>query len=164
MTRDEILAADVEAATSPMAMVREFHEAFGLPVNDGTRTLNTLRAKLIREEAREAADAIEAGAPEHWAQELADLVYVAYGAALTLGIDLDRAVQLVHASNMSKLGPDGRPIMREDGKVLKGPNYRAPDMGEAILDDWDQEGQDYARRVKNEAECQWEMERRVNGQ
>lgn len=111
-----------------MAAVREFHKAFNLPINDTTRTLNKLRADLIREEAREAADAIEGEGREAWAKELADLVIVAYGAALTFGIDLDRAVHLVHASNMSKLGTDGKPVMREDGKVLKGPNYLPPDM------------------------------------
>src|SRR5688500_96789 len=111
-----------------MALVREFHEAFGLPIADTTRTLNTLRADLIREEAREAAEAIEEDGPEEWAKELADLVIVAYGAALTFGIDLDRVIPLVHASNMSKLGTDGKPVMRDDGKVLKGPNYTEPDL------------------------------------
>lgn len=128
----------------PMALVREFHEAFGLPINDATRTLNKLRADLIREEGREAATALEAGPPEAWAKELADLVIVTYGAALTLGIDLDEAVRLVHASNMSKLGYDGKPVMRPDGKVLKGPNYEPPDMTSALL-------QDAAQAARSEA-------------
>lgn len=127
-----------------MTLVREFHEAFGLPINDTSKTLNKLRADLIREEGREAATALEVGPPEAWAKELADLVIVACGAALTLGIDLDRAVQLVHASNMSKLGPDGRPVMRPDGKVLKGPNYVPPDMSSALL-------QDAAQAARSEA-------------
>lgn len=112
--------------------MREFHEAFGLPINDTTRTLDKLRADLIREEAREAADAIELGDQEARAKELADLVIVAYGAAVTFGIDLDEAIRLVHISNMSKLGTDGKPVMREDGKVLKGPNYLPPDMTTAL--------------------------------
>lgn len=118
--------------STPAEMVREFHVAFGLPIGDTTRTFNELRAKLIREEAGEAADAIEFEGLPAMAKELADLVIVAYGAALTMGIDLDRAVALVHASNMSKLGDDGRPVMRGDGKVLKGPNYRPPNMGSAV--------------------------------
>lgn len=112
-------------------MVHEFHVAFNLPINDTTRTHNKLRADLIREEAGEAGEALESGDLEHIAKELADLVIVAHGAALTLGINLDRAVALVHESNMSKL-VDGRPDMRDDGKVLKGPNYRPPDMSAAV--------------------------------
>jgi predicted HAD superfamily Cof-like phosphohydrolase len=69
------------------------------------------------------------------AKELADLVIVTYGAALTHGIDLERAVKLVHRSNMTKL-VDGKPVLRDDGKVLKGPNYREPDMSSAVLS-WD---------------------------
>jgi predicted HAD superfamily Cof-like phosphohydrolase len=102
-----------------------------LPIGDTTRTLNKLRADLIREEGREAGEALESGDLEHTAKELADLVYVAYGAAVTLGIDLDRAVAEVHRSNMSKL-VDGRPVMRADGKVLKGPNYQPPDMSACV--------------------------------
>lgn len=110
-----------------MAAVREFHVAFDLPINDTTRTLNKLRADLIREEAAETAEAVESGGLEHIAKELADLAYVVYGAALTLGINLDEAIVRVHASNMSKL-VDGKPVMRDDGKVLKGPNYLPPNM------------------------------------
>jgi predicted HAD superfamily Cof-like phosphohydrolase len=113
-------------------MVREFHVAFGLPINDATRTLNKLRADLIREEAGETAEAVESGDLEHMAKELADLAYVVHGAALTLGIDLDRAVAEVHRSNMSKL-VDGKPVMRPDGKVLKGSNYQPPDMSGALI-------------------------------
>lgn len=111
--------------------VWEFHDSFGLPIDDRTRTLNKLRADLIREEAKEAADAIESEDLEHMAKELADLVYVAFGAALTMGIDLDKAIVKVHQSNMSKL-VDGKPVMREDGKVLKGPNYLPPDMSRCV--------------------------------
>jgi predicted HAD superfamily Cof-like phosphohydrolase len=114
-------------------MVREFHEAFGLSLGEVTRRYHKLRADLIREEAKEAADALEFEGLPQIAKELADLVVVAYGTALTVGIDLDRAVALVHASNMSKLGDDGKPVMRDDGKVLKGPNYQPPDMVPALI-------------------------------
>lgn len=132
-----VLATPVSESVpaAPMEMVRQFHQAFGLPIGDTSRTYNKLRADLVHEEAKEAADAIEHGEPEDWAKELADLVIVAYGAALTMGIDLDLAVRLVHESNMTKLGPDGRPVMREDGKVLKGPNYVPPDVTPAVLVD-----------------------------
>jgi len=61
-------------------------------------------------------------------KELADLVYVCYQYAENMGWFLDEALDRVHASNMSKLGEDGQPVYREDGKVLKGPNYKPPDL------------------------------------
>ena len=61
-------------------------------------------------------------------KELADLVYVCYQYAENMGWFLDEALDRVHVSNMSKLGEDGQPVYREDGKVLKGPNYKPPDL------------------------------------
>ena len=63
-------------------------------------------------------------------KELADLVYVCYQYAENMGWLLDEAMNRVHESNMSKLGEDGKPIYREDGKVLKGPNYKPPDLSD----------------------------------
>jgi hypothetical protein len=117
----------------PARLVREFHEAFNLPINDTRYTTNLFRAKLVLEEAREAADAITAplaftdGGRADVAKELADAVITLYGTAVTMGIDLDEAVRLVHASNMTKSGVDS------DGKVTKGPNYVEPDMSPAVL-------------------------------
>ena len=65
-------------------------------------------------------------------KELADLVYVCYQYAANLGWDLDEALDRVHASNMSKLDEDGNPIYREDGKVLKGPNYKPPTLTDLV--------------------------------
>lgn len=65
-------------------------------------------------------------------KELADLVYVAYQYAENLGWDLDEALNRVHRSNMSKLGEDGEPVYREDGKVLKGPNYEPPNLSDLV--------------------------------
>ena len=62
------------------------------------------------------------------ADALADLIYVIYGMALEMGIDLAKVLAEVQRSNMSKLGEDGKPIYREDGKVLKGPGYFRPDV------------------------------------
>ena len=61
-------------------------------------------------------------------KELADLVYVCYQYAENMGWFLDEALHRVHQSNLSKLGADGEPIYREDGKVLKGPNYKPPTL------------------------------------
>ena len=63
-------------------------------------------------------------------KELADLVYVCYQYAENMGWFLDEALDRVHQSNMSKLGKDGKPIYRDDGKVLKGPNYKPPDLSD----------------------------------
>ena len=65
-------------------------------------------------------------------KELADLVYVCYQYAENMNWFLDEALDRVHESNMSKLGEDGKPIYREDGKVLKGPNYKKPNLSDLI--------------------------------
>jgi predicted HAD superfamily Cof-like phosphohydrolase len=65
-------------------------------------------------------------------KELADLVYVCYQYAENLGWDLDAALDRVHQSNMSKLDDEGNPIYREDGKVLKGPNYQPPYLNDLV--------------------------------
>jgi predicted HAD superfamily Cof-like phosphohydrolase len=65
-------------------------------------------------------------------KELADLVYVCYQYAENLSWDLDEALNRVHRSNMSKLGEDGEPVYREDGKVLKGPNYEPPNLSDLV--------------------------------
>ena len=117
--------------------VGDFHRAYGLPVRD-VPTVDVggeqvaLRLALIQEEVGELADAAGAGDLIGIADALADIVYVAYGTAHVYGIDLDAVLDEVHASNMTKLGADGRPIRRADGKVLKGPDYRPPDIA-AVL-------------------------------
>jgi predicted HAD superfamily Cof-like phosphohydrolase len=118
--------------------VGDFHRAYGLPIRSvPTAAIGPdqvlLRQALIEEEVRELADAARAGDLIGVADALADIVYVAYGTAHVYGIDLDAVLDEVHASNMTKLGADGRPIRRADGKVLKGPGYRPPDV-RAVLD------------------------------
>ncbi|MFG2139493.1 MazG nucleotide pyrophosphohydrolase domain-containing protein [Streptomyces sp. NPDC048650] len=122
--------------SSPAALVHEFHRACGLAAHatptEVPAELAALRRDLLIEEAREVAE-VSVGAPlDRLAHELADLVYVAYGTALTHGIDLDEVIAEVHRANLSKRGPDGRVARRADGKVLKGGNYRAPDVS-AVL-------------------------------
>jgi predicted HAD superfamily Cof-like phosphohydrolase len=114
-------------------MVREFHRAFGVAVDQPTTGyLRHLRADLLFEECDEARFALLSGDLWAIAKELADVIVVTYGAAITFGIDLDEAVRAVHESNMTKLGADGKPILRADGKVLKGPGYREADVS-AVL-------------------------------
>ena len=111
-------------------------EAFGQTVQlDPTwPDFNTreLRLELIQEELDELAQAVDDRDMIEIADALTDLLYVVYGAGHAFGIDLDECFQEVHSSNMSKLGPNGKPIHREDGKVMKGPGYFEPDL-EGIL-------------------------------
>ena len=60
------------------------------------------------------------------------MVFVCYQFAAAYGLDLDTAMQRVYESNMSKLDDDGNPIYRDDGKVLKGPNYKKPELGDLV--------------------------------
>jgi predicted HAD superfamily Cof-like phosphohydrolase len=89
---------------------------------------------LLREEVEEFCEAIDSGDPVLMAKEGADLLYVTYGSAIRPGIDLHVAFRIVHESNMSKL-VDGKPVVRDDGKVLKGPDDREPDMRPAVWGD-----------------------------
>lgn len=122
--------------SSPAGLVREFHTAFGLDVRPRPTEITpehaAHRQDLLAEEVAEVAEAAGTGPLDHLAHELADVVYVAYGTALVHGIDLDEVIAEIHRANMSKLGPDGRPTLRADGKVLKGEHYRAPDVA-AVL-------------------------------
>lgn len=111
--------------------VEEFHRVFGLPINEKnpSEALLNLREDLIKEEVQElfeartdsGIDLVEA------ADALGDIVYLCYGYAVVLGIDLDKVLNEVHRSNMSKL-ENGKVIYREDGKVLKGSNFSPPDL------------------------------------
>ena len=80
----------------------------------------------------EFVDAVAASDLVAIADELADIVYVAYGTAVTYGIDLDMVLGEVHRSNMSKLGKDGRPLIRDDGKVIKSDQYFPPDVARVL--------------------------------
>ena len=118
-------------------LVGDFMEAFGQEVNcePTLRDQDTqdLRIDLIQEELDELALGIDNNDIVEVADALTDLLYVVYGAGHAFGIDLDECFTEVHESNMSKLGENGRPIYREDGKVLKGPNYFVPNLEEILL-------------------------------
>lgn len=117
---------------SPQDLVTEFHRAFDVAVNVPVAEVAPLRIRLLIEECHEALDALALRDLPAIAQELADLVYVAYGTAMSLGIDLDAALAEVHRANMAKLGPDGKPVLRFDGKVLKPDGWIPPDMTAAL--------------------------------
>ena len=128
--------------TSDYQMVRQFTTAMGQPIdqsfiysNDNQDysqediSLIDLRFNLIDEEFEEVR---KANTPDNLLKEFADLVYVVLGFCATYGWDFDEAFRRVHLSNMSKLGEDGKPLRREDGKILKGPNYHTPDLSDLV--------------------------------
>ena len=121
---------------SNFELVGDFMEAFGQKVElDPTwPDFNTreLRLELIQEELDELSEAVADRDMIQIADALTDLLYVVYGAGHAFGIELDECFHEVHRSNMSKLGENGRPIHREDGKVMKGPGFFEPDL-ESIL-------------------------------
>ena len=116
---------------------KEFRLKYSLR-NSPSRSNRSYQKNLIVEEFKEfleAEDQLYRDNPtvtEEALKELADLVYVCYQYAENMGWFLDEALNRVHESNMSKLGADGKPIYREDGKVLKGPNYKPPDLSDIV--------------------------------
>lgn len=123
---------DAYLGKTPTQMVAQFHKimghSIGLPYIQNSDA-DRLRMKLMSEEFDEVCAAETA---ENLLKELCDVLYVTYGYAITFGWDLDEAFRRVHASNMSKLDDDGNPIVRGDGKIMKGPNYQAPDLGDLV--------------------------------
>lgn len=112
--------------------VQEFHEKFGAPVALEPTLIPKeraiLRIRLIQEELQEYADAVDSGDLVEIADALGDLLVVVFGTAVEHGINMGPVFSHIMESNMSKLGEDGKPILREDGKILKGPGYFAPDI------------------------------------
>ena len=116
--------------------VGDFMEAFGQEVlcipTLPNFNLAALRLDLIEEEVQELRDGFGRSSLLEVADALTDILYVVYGAGHAFGIDLDDCFSEVHRSNMTKLGEDGRPMYREDGKVMKGPNYSEPDLTQFV--------------------------------
>ena len=112
--------------------VKLFMESFGQEVKSKPEfpsdDILKLRTDLIDEEVKELWDACDARDLVEIADALTDILYVTYGMAHALGIPIDECFAEVQASNMSKLGEDGKPIYREDGNVMKGPSYFKPDL------------------------------------
>ena len=113
----------------------EFRRAYNIR-NDLKR--RTLQKNLIVEEFKEFIESdynmamMDIQSRADCLKELADLVYVAAQYAENMDWDLEQALRRVHKSNMSKLDDEGKPIYRQDGKVLKGPNYQPPDLSDLV--------------------------------
>ena len=116
---------------------KEFRTTYQLK-NSTDRQTTSYQKNLIVEEFKEFLEAEEhlyrdnPTVISEALKELADLVYVCYQYAENMNWFLDEALHRVHKSNMSKLDEDGKPIYREDGKVLKGPNYKPPNLEDLI--------------------------------
>ena len=113
----------------------EFRQAYGIQNSLSQR--ETQRSLIVEEfEEFKAADTqmvlMHPQDREACLKELADLVYVCAQYAENMDWDLEQALRRVHKSNMSKLDDDGKPVKREDGKVLKGPNYQPPDLSDLV--------------------------------
>lgn len=125
--------------------LKQFHSTYSLVINekpidfsftdddnDERLPLFKLREELVREEYLEFVDAHDGDDLVDLADAICDLVYVLVGTAVSYGIPFDKCFAEVQRSNMSKLGEDGKPIVREDGKILKGKNYSPPNLEKII--------------------------------
>ena len=119
--------------------VKDFHEVFGIKNNTEPTLLDReawfLRGSLLSEELEEYAEACHKGDLVEIADALADQLYILLGTIHVHGMadKIEKIFDEVQRSNMSKLGEDGKPIYREDGKILKGPNFSKPDIKSIIL-------------------------------
>ena len=119
-----------------MQHAEEFRHAYKIPIN---RQQRSTQKNLIVEEVKEFLEAEQcmingfARNETECLKELADVVYVCFQFAACMDWDLDQALLRVHASNLSKLDDEGKPVLRADGKVLKGPNYQPPDLTDLVL-------------------------------
>lgn len=119
----------------PLEAVKKFHETYGLgiqtePTASLGETKNLLRYNLMKEENEEYLTAANANDMIEVADALGDMLYILCGTMIEHGMQekMEAVFDEIQASNMSKLGEDGKPIYREDGKVLKGPNYFKPNI------------------------------------
>jgi phosphoribosyl-ATP pyrophosphohydrolase len=112
-----------------MDQAEEFRQAYSVSTSGPQ-----MQKSLIDEEWSEFHEAFHLKDEHEQLKELCDLVYVCYQFAANEGWDLDEAMDRVHKSNMSKLDDKGQPIYRPDGKVLKGPNYKPPNLTDLLND------------------------------
>ena len=122
-----------------LTAVSEFHTSFGLGVSQTIKAdlgeqKNKLRFDLMKEENEEYLEAVQNNDIVEIADALGDMLYILCGTILEHGLQhkIEAVFDEIQRSNMSKLGKDGKPIYREDGKVLKGPNYFKPNFEEIL--------------------------------
>jgi len=119
--------------------VKLFHTTYGLGVSNEMKAdlgeqKNNLRFELMKEENEEYLEAVQNNDIVEIADALGDMLYILCGTILEHGLQhkIESVFDEIQRSNMSKLGEDGKPIYREDGKVMKGPNYFKPNFEEIL--------------------------------
>ncbi len=119
----------------PLNAVKKFHKSFGLTINETPKAslgndINLLRYKLMREENEEYLEAAQNNDLVEVADALGDMLYILCGTMISHGMQdkIEAIFDEIQRSNMSKLDENGKPIYREDGKVLKGSNYFKPNL------------------------------------
>ncbi len=124
-----------------ISAVHEFHKAFGLgikhkPTANIGEDRNLLRYNLMKEENEEYFEAAKNNDLVEVADALGDMLYILCGTIIEHGMQdkMEAVFNEIQRSNMSKLGEDGKPIYRDDGKVLKGPNYFKPNLEKIVLE------------------------------
>lgn len=131
----------IEQMKKQLNHVEKFHDTFGIPNEYAPKAtisndLIDLRFKLMAEENEEYLEAAKNGDLVEVADALGDMMYILCGTILSHGMQhkIEEVFEEIQRSNMSKLGEDGKPIYRDDGKVLKGPNYFRPNIAKIIED------------------------------
>ena len=118
------------------AQVEQFHRTYKAYIQNipgfPSEEIRKLRIDLLSEEFNEYKDAEISNNFVEACDALGDMLYIIYGTCVSYGIPIDEIFNEIHRSNMSKLGKDGKPIYREDGKVLKGPDYFKPNIASII--------------------------------
>ena len=122
-----------------LTAVRIFHKTYGLGVSEEMNAdlgnlKNELRFNLMKEENEEYLEAVQNNDIVEIADALGDMLYILCGTILEHGLQhkIEEVFDEIQRSNMSKLGEDGKPIYREDGKVIKGPNYFKPNFSDIL--------------------------------
>jgi predicted HAD superfamily Cof-like phosphohydrolase len=119
--------------------VKQFHTSFGLGISEIPKAnlgeaVNVLRYNLMKEENEEYLEAVQNNDLTEIADALGDMLYILCGTIIEHGLQykIEEVFNEIQRSNMSKLGENGLPIYREDGKVMKGPNYSKPNFAEIL--------------------------------
>ena len=126
----------------PIEAVTKFHESYGLgiehtPKANLPKNISELRFNLMKEENEEYLQAAQDEDLIEIGDALGDMLYILCGTIIAHGFQdkIESIFDEIQRSNMSKLGADGKPIYRKDGKVMKGPNYFKPDLKKILTKD-----------------------------
>ena len=126
----------------PIEAVTLFHQAYGLGIEQSPtaslpEAISSLRFNLMKEENEEYLEAAKEGNLVEVGDALGDMLYILCGTIISHGFQekMEAIFDEIQRSNMSKLGNDGKPIYRADGKVLKGPHYLKPNLKKIIEED-----------------------------